>query len=280
MRRRVTSRARLPGFLESRDAQAGRWAMPDFRKHKKPPSKEELDQAAEQIRREYQRREDLQRSMFWGGLGIGLRIPKHLGEALDDPQRNQTRFKLGEKVANPSSHTNAIVPTPEKKQSNQREPKHQETESTTPLALPGREQQRREALARGSQRFPFYIPPINPLGKGKRRGGPRRKAGAHKKEREEKRAFNIVKGVEEQLPKFQHGFGILQELRRKYRGDPTRWEKELLSQNFEQRQAKELVTPRTTALSACCRYVGGTKKYVGDKVVSGKAVYNDWHRSR
>lgn len=253
--------------------------MPDFRKHKKPPSKEELDQAAEQIRQEYQRREDLQRSMFWGGPGIGLRIPKHLGEALDDPQRNQTRFKLGEKVANPSPHTNAIVPTPEKLQSNQREPKHQETESATPLALSGREQRLRESLALGSQRFPFYIPPINPLGKGKRRGGPRRKAGAHRKEREKKRAFNIVKGVKEQLPEFQRGFKILQELRRKYHGDPTRWKKELLSQNFEQRQAKELVTPRTTALSACCRYVGGTKKYVGDKVVSGKAVYNDWNRS-
>lgn len=253
--------------------------MPDFRKHKKPPSKEELDQAAAQIRQEYQRREDLQRSMFWGGLGIGLRIPRHLGEALDDPQRNETRFKLGEKVANPSPHTNAIAPTPKKKQTNQREPKHQETQKATPLALPGREQRRRESLAIGSQRFPFYIPPINPLGKGKQRGGSRRKAGAHRKGREEKRAFNIVKGVEEQLPEFRRGFKILQELRRKYRGDPTRWKKELLSRKFDQRLVKELMEPRTTALSACCRYVGGTQKYVGDRRVSGKAVYNDWNRS-
>ena len=65
--------------------------MPDFRKRKKPPSKEELDQAAEQIRQEYQRREDLQRSMFWGGLGIGLRIPRHLGDSLDELQSTPHR---------------------------------------------------------------------------------------------------------------------------------------------------------------------------------------------
>jgi len=107
----------------------------------------------------------------------------------------------------------------------------------------------------------------------------RHKSGAHTKTPEEKRAFDIVNGVKEELPEFQRGFKILQELRRKYPGEPTRWKKELLSRKFEQRPVKELMEPRTTALSACCRYVGRTQKYVRDKPIKGKAVYNYWNRS-
>ena len=141
-------------------------------------------------------------------------------------------------------------------------------------AKPATEPPREESKKRGPKE---YVVPTTGVTLRKRK--PPKKPGAHTKRPEEKRAFSIVNGVKEELPEFQRGFKILQELRRKHPGDPTRLKNELLSQKFEERLAKELMEPRTTALSACCRYVGGTKKYVGDKRISGKAVYNDWQRS-